>query len=118
VVLAGALLKQCQTLLGKGVHPTVISEALHKASEKAVEVYSLLCRPPLVDAYSGSCSIFKSDVSFVLLEQVLTAMAVPVELSDRESLIKSASTSLNSKVCGNFWPSMVLRICRFQSLEA
>lgn len=30
--------------------------------------------------------------------QVLTAMAIPVELSDRESLIKSASTSLNSKV--------------------
>jgi len=38
VVLAGALLKQCLNLLGKGVHPTTISEALHKASEKAVEV--------------------------------------------------------------------------------
>jgi len=30
--------------------------------------------------------------------QFLTSMAVPVELSDRASLIKSASTSLNSKV--------------------
>eukprot|EP00850_Spirogloea_muscicola_P002184 SM000008S22273 [mRNA] locus=s8:816314:819159:+ [translate_table: standard] len=68
VVLAGALLKQCLGLLAKGVHPTVISEALHKASEKAVEV--------------------------------LTAMAVPVELSDRGALVKSASTSLNSKVRG------------------
>ena len=29
--------------------------------------------------------------------QILTAMAVPVELSDRDSLVKSASTSLNSK---------------------
>lgn len=38
VVLAGALLKECLGLLGKGVHPTTISEALHKASEKAVEV--------------------------------------------------------------------------------
>jgi T-complex protein 1 subunit delta len=66
VVLAGALLKQCLNLLSKGLHPTIISEAFHKASEKAVEV--------------------------------LTAMAIPVELSDREALVKSASTSLNSKV--------------------
>ncbi|KAJ0713830.1 putative chaperonin ATPase [Helianthus annuus] len=70
VVIAGALLKQCQTLLRSGIHPTVISESIYKASVKAVEV--------------------------------LTAMAVPVELSDRESLIKSASTSLNSKVVSQY----------------
>lgn len=40
VVLAGALLRQSLNLLAKGVHPTVISEALHKASDKAVEVGS------------------------------------------------------------------------------
>ncbi|KAJ4973339.1 hypothetical protein NE237_006513 [Protea cynaroides] len=70
VVIAGALLKQCQTLLSNGIHPTVISDALHKASQKAVDV--------------------------------LTAMAVPVELSDRDSLVKSASTSLNSKVVSQY----------------
>lgn len=70
VVIAGALLKQCLVLLSKGVHPTLISEALHKASEKAVEV--------------------------------LTAMAIPLELSDRDSLLKSASTSLNSKVVSQY----------------
>lgn len=30
--------------------------------------------------------------------QILTEMSVPIELTDRESLVKSASTSLNSKV--------------------
>jgi len=30
--------------------------------------------------------------------EILTAMSTPIELSDRESLVKSASTSLNSKV--------------------
>jgi T-complex protein 1 subunit delta len=70
VVLAGALLKQCLNLLSKGVHPTTISEALHKASEKAVEV--------------------------------LTAMAIPVELADQELLVKIASTSLNSKVVSQY----------------
>lgn len=70
VVLAGALLKQCLNLLSKGVHPTTISEALHKASEKAVEV--------------------------------LTSMAIPVELADQELLVKIASTSLNSKVVSQY----------------
>ncbi|KAJ0610893.1 putative chaperonin ATPase [Helianthus annuus] len=34
--------------------------------------------------------------------EVVTAMAVPVELSDRVSLVKSASTSLNSKVVSQY----------------
>ncbi|KAG8379701.1 hypothetical protein BUALT_Bualt07G0116400 [Buddleja alternifolia] len=33
---------------------------------------------------------------------ILSSMAVPVELSDRESLVKSASTSLNSKVVSQY----------------
>ncbi|KAJ6373873.1 hypothetical protein OIU78_029547 [Salix suchowensis] len=70
VVIAGSLLKQCLTLLSSGIHPTVISDSLHKASIKAVDV--------------------------------LTAMAVPLELTDRESLVKSASTSLNSKVVSQY----------------
>ncbi|KAG0563501.1 hypothetical protein KC19_8G036400 [Ceratodon purpureus] len=70
VVLAGALLKQCLNLLGKGVHPTTISEALHKASEKAVEV--------------------------------IKSMAIPVELTDQDQLVKIASTSLNSKVVSQY----------------
>ncbi|GAB2215623.1 hypothetical protein Drorol1_Dr00020012 [Drosera rotundifolia] len=70
VVIAGALLKKCVGLLGFGIHPTVVSDSLHRMAGKAVEV--------------------------------LTAMAVPVELTDRESLVKSASTSLNSKVVSQY----------------
>ncbi|KMS97523.1 hypothetical protein BVRB_5g126360 [Beta vulgaris subsp. vulgaris] len=70
VVLAGALLKQCSLLLSHGIHPTVISDSLHKISTHAVDV--------------------------------LTSMAVPLELSDRDSLVKSASTSLNSKVVSQY----------------
>ena len=68
VVIAGALLRQCLSLLSHGIHPTIISNSLHKAALKAVDV--------------------------------LTAMVVPIELSDRESLIKSASTSLKSQQQG------------------
>ncbi|EYU44124.1 hypothetical protein MIMGU_mgv1a0188421mg, partial [Erythranthe guttata] len=70
VVIAGSLLKASLGLLTSGIHPTIVSDSLHKASIKAVEV--------------------------------LTAMAVPVELSDRDSLVKSASTSLNSKVVSQY----------------
>ncbi|CAA2980452.1 T-complex 1 subunit delta [Olea europaea subsp. europaea] len=70
VVIAGALLKASLTLLSSGIHPTIVSEALNKASIKAVEI--------------------------------LSAMAIPVELSDRDSLVKSASTSLNSKVVSQY----------------
>eukprot|EP00271_Cylindrocystis_brebissonii_P010296 TRINITY_DN26455_c0_g1_i1.p1 TRINITY_DN26455_c0_g1~~TRINITY_DN26455_c0_g1_i1.p1 ORF type:complete len:529 (-),score=124.83 TRINITY_DN26455_c0_g1_i1:150-1736(-) len=70
VVLAGALLAQALTLLARGLHPTVISEALHRASDMSV--------------------------------QILTSMATPVELSNREALVQSASTSLSSKVVSQY----------------
>jgi T-complex protein 1 subunit delta len=38
VVICGALLKKCQDLLEKGVHPTVISDSFSKAAHKACEV--------------------------------------------------------------------------------
>lgn len=41
VVICGALLKKCQELLEKGVHPTIISDAFFKASHKACEVGSV-----------------------------------------------------------------------------
>lgn len=70
VVLAGAFLAACQSLLSRGIHPTTISDAIHKSCAKAVDI--------------------------------LQAMSVPLELSDRESLIKSAATSLNSKVVSQY----------------
>ncbi|CAA2989635.1 T-complex 1 subunit delta [Olea europaea subsp. europaea] len=70
VDIAGALLKASLTLLSAGIHRTVGSDALHKASIKAAEI--------------------------------LSAMAIPVELSDHDSLVKSTSTSLNSKVVSQY----------------
>merc|ERR1719495_2459251 len=66
VVLAGSLLEAAEKLLGKGIHPTTISDSFQKAAGKAVDI--------------------------------LTKMAIPLDLNDRDSLLKSANTSLNSKV--------------------
>jgi len=57
---------KCLMLLDKGVHPTIISDAMNVAAVKA-------------------CEILKS-------------VAIPVDLNDRDTLIKSATTSLSSKV--------------------
>jgi chaperonin GroEL (HSP60 family) len=39
-VICGALLKKCQELLEKGVHPTIISDSFNTAANKACEVRS------------------------------------------------------------------------------
>lgn len=66
VVLCGALLKACETLLHKGIHPSQISASFQKAARMA--------------------------------EDVLIGMSTPIDIEDRETLIKAAITSLNSKV--------------------
>ena len=68
-VIAGSLLNQCQILLEKGIHPTVISESFLLAARKS--------------------------------EEILKNMSQPVDLADRDGLIKAAVTSLNSKVISN-----------------
>ncbi|WOK97773.1 T-complex protein 1 subunit delta [Canna indica] len=70
VVLAGSLLRRSLSLLSAGVHPTAVSDALHRLSLRAVDI--------------------------------LHGMAIPLDLSDRDALVKSAATSLNSKVVSQY----------------
>jgi hypothetical protein len=44
-VLAGSILGKCMTLVAKGVHPTVISDALGRCADKAVEVLRGMAEP-------------------------------------------------------------------------
>jgi T-complex protein 1 subunit delta len=70
VVVAGALLTSCMTLLEKGIHPTQINEAFGRAHVMAAEI--------------------------------LESVAIPVDLTDRESIISAATTSLSSKVISQY----------------
>lgn len=45
VVLAGALLEACASLLSKGIHPTVIAQSFLQASEKTCEILKDMSRP-------------------------------------------------------------------------
>lgn len=65
----------------------VIAGALLEAAEKLLR--------------SGMHPTIISDAlqkAVVKVIEILTSMSVPIQLTDKESLIKSASTSLNSKV--------------------
>src|SRR5262249_17867442 len=70
VVIAGALIEACQSLLARGIHPTIIAESFLSASRQSSEI--------------------------------LKSVAIPVQLTDRDSLVKSATTSLNSKVVSQY----------------
>lgn len=70
VVICGSLLNAALKLLGRGLHPTTISESFQNCALKA--------------------------------EEILTNMSKPVDLSDRATLLKSANTSLNSKVVSQY----------------
>lgn len=105
-VIAGSLLNQAQILLEKGIHPTVISESFLLAARKSEEILKvrpnaamplppqpcplppqLRPHPPRLNTASP-CSLWQS-------------MSMPVDLADRDELIKAATTSLNSKVISN-----------------
>lgn len=66
VVIAGSLLGAAERLLGKGLHPTIISESFQRAAAESVKI--------------------------------LEDMSIPISLSDRQTLLKAASTSLSSKI--------------------
>ena len=69
-VLCGSLLNKCIGLLERCVHPTVISDAMGRACDKA-------------------CTILQD-------------MSIPLDIDDREALIKAATTSLGSKVVAQY----------------
>ena len=69
-VLCGSLLNKCIGLLERGEHPTVISDAMGRACDKACEI--------------------------------LQTMSIPLDIDDREALIKAATTSLGSKVVAQY----------------
>ena len=82
-IVAGSLLTATQKLLNKGVHHSL------EFFESSVQLL-LGIHPTTI-----SESFQKASNKAV---EVLNGMSTPVELSDRESLLKSATTSLSSKV--------------------
>jgi hypothetical protein len=106
VVICGALLKKCQELLEKGVHPTIVSDSFSKAAAKACEVRDyrpvrlgdvvsslqtrtgVRCRQRPVACAPAS----RSPTSLPRPPQILESIAIPVNMDDREALLKAATT--------------------------
>ena len=119
-VIAGSLLNQAQILLEKGIHPTVISESFLLAARKSEEILKVrpsAARPPPATAAGPSrhsssappatarpsrhCSSPPASADAASPCSLWQNMSMPVDLADRDELIKAATTSLNSKVISN-----------------
>ena len=89
VVLAGSLLNASQKLLAKG-RQFISLQTLGILSERAPWCFFAGIHPTTIS------EAFQKALDKAL--NVLTDMSTPLKLSDRESLLKSATTSLCSKV--------------------
>jgi len=76
-VLAGALLEQSEALLDRGIHPIRIADGFDRACAVAVEHLDRICD------------------------------TVPFSLENTENLLKTAKTSLGSKMCVCFSPFLM-----------
>lgn len=93
VVIAGALLAAAEGLLNKGECRNRTSAGSPAGSVSPAETSCVWVAGihPQVVANAFSLAVNKA-------ESILTDMAIPINLDDRESLLKNAVTSLNSKV--------------------
>ena len=92
VVICGSLLKKAQELLDKGVHPTVISDSFNKAAQKACEVRQRCADHPAILMSPAKADCHVADCHATSSMQILEGVAIPVDLEDREQLIKAATT--------------------------
>jgi T-complex protein 1 subunit delta len=97
VVLAGALLNACSTLLSKGIHPTAIASSFLKAADKACEILEGISRPvSLADRDSLLHAVDTCLCSKVVgaNSDVLSPIAVDSVLGILEDVEKSTSVDL------------------------
>ena len=110
VVLCGSLLDKCAGLLEKGIHPTVIAEVrfppiLLLPASLCAPARVACCQPgtppappPRPPARPASARSQSFGMAAAKAEEVLISASIPVDLADREQLIRAATTSLSSKV--------------------
>lgn len=97
VVLAGALLNSCSTLLAKGIHPTAIANSFMNAADKACEILEGISKPVELGDREALLSSVDTCLSSKVVGQnseVLSPIAVDSVLGVIEDIEKSVSVDL------------------------
>lgn len=97
VVLAGALLNACSTLLAKGIHPTAIANSFMNAADKACEILEGISKPVNLgdrDSLLWSVDTCLSSKVVGQNSEVLSPIAVDSVLGVLEDIEKSTSVDL------------------------
>ena len=82
--LSGSILSKCQSLLAKGIHPTVISDGLQKAVAKSTEVLEQMAQPVELENRDALVQAAKTSLSSKVVSQyssILAPIAVDCVLS-------------------------------------
>lgn len=97
VVLAGALLNSCSSLLAKGIHPTAIANSFMNAADKACEILEGISKPVNLKDRESLLSSVDTCLSSKVVGQnseVLSPIAVDSVMGVLEDIEKSTSVDL------------------------
>lgn len=97
VVMAGAFLNACSSLLAKGIHPTAIANAFLAASDKACEILQAMSKPLDLNDRDQLLSAVETCLSSKVVGQnseVLAPIAVDSVLGIVENIDTSTSVDL------------------------
>jgi T-complex protein 1 subunit delta len=97
VVLAGALLNACSSLLAKGIHPMAIAGSFLKAADKAVEFLEEMSQPVLLADRESLLNAVETCLSSKVVAQnsdILAPIAVDSVLGIVEDIDRSTNVDL------------------------
>mmetsp|Transcript_19075 Transcript_19075/g.44429 ORF Transcript_19075/g.44429 Transcript_19075/m.44429 type:complete len:489 (+) Transcript_19075:327-1793(+) len=92
VVLAGALLDACESLLEKGIHPTAISSAFLKAADKATSFLKEVSRPVSMGERESLLSAVETCLSSKVVAQN-TDLLAPIAVDSVLGIVEDPTTS-------------------------
>ena len=94
VVLAGALLDACGTLLEKGIHPTAIASAFLKASDKATEILKDISKPVDLTQRDSLLNAVETCLSSKVVAQS-TDLLAPIAVDSVLGVLEENATSVD-----------------------
>lgn len=94
VVVAGALLEACGTLLSKGIHPTTIASSFMKAADQATNILETIAKPVKLDDRDDLISAVNTCLSSKVVYQNADLLA-PIAVDSVLGVLEDPDTATN-----------------------
>lgn len=94
VVVAGALLEACGTLLSKGIHPTTIASSFMRAADQATKILETIAKPVKLDDRDNLISAVNTCLSSKVVYQNADLLA-PIAVDSVLGVLEDPDTAIN-----------------------